>query len=166
MQFFRCTDTKRKKKGHHHLLCLHLLPTLYLIPRPPSCTYPATPHPALKPPITRQEPRPRRPLERRNRTHLPLNLSHRRPFLGDPVAHRSVVPCGEEQPRSSRPRGMSVDVPNSPQHGRLVGRKPTIPEAPRMDPKLLPIEVTQLKHAMLGQERVCMVPRASVFYAQ
>ena len=51
-----------------------------------------------------------------------------------------------------------MDPINPPQHSCLVLWKTPIPELPGMDPKLLPIEVTQFKHAMLGQERVCMVP--------
>ena len=33
-----------------------------------------------------------------------------------------------------------------------------MPEAPRMDPQLLPIEVPYLQHAVLSQNRVSMAP--------
>ena len=55
-----------------------------------------------------------------------------------------------------------MDIPRPAQHGSLVLRQPPIPKAPRMHPELLPVKVPDLEHAMLGKERVGMVPAPPV----
>ena len=51
-----------------------------------------------------------------------------------------------------------MDIPHPAQHCSLVCREPSIPEAPRMDPQLLLIEIPHLQHGKLGKEGVGMVP--------
>ena len=51
-----------------------------------------------------------------------------------------------------------MHIPHPTEHGLLIYRQPSIPETPRMNTQLLPVEVIHLQHAKLGQERVSMVP--------
>ena len=53
---------------------------------------------------------------------------------------------------------MTMDIPSPAQHGRLILRQSPIPKTPRMDPELLPVKIPHLKHAMLGKERISMIP--------
>ena len=51
-----------------------------------------------------------------------------------------------------------MDVRRPAKHGSLTLRQQASPEAPRVDPQLLPVEVPDLKHSIMGQELVCIVP--------
>ena len=53
---------------------------------------------------------------------------------------------------------MPMNTPNPAQHGRLILRQLAIPEAPGMDPQLLPVEIPNLEHAQLSQQRISMTP--------
>ena len=59
---------------------------------------------------------------------------------------------------------MSMDIPNPTKHGGLVLRELPIPEAPSVDPELLPVEVIYLQHAILGKEWVGMVQATPAIY--
>ena len=87
------------------------------------------------------------PFKRPQGYRPPLCLRHRRPLPRHPIPHRPVVPCWQVKPHPCCPSPIPMDPINPPQHSCLVLWKTPIPELPGMDPKLLPIEVPQFKHA-------------------
>ena len=107
--------------------------------------------------IFRQKGPPGPTLEGRKGRNPPQLYRDRCPLLRDPVPNRPVVPCRKKQRRARRPCGMGMHTPHPPQHGSLILRQPTPPEAPCMDPELLPVEVPHLQHPMLRKKRVRMV---------
>ena len=59
--------------------------------------------------------------------------------------------------QACRSSSVRMDIPHPAKHRSLVFWQLTIPETPRMDPQLLPIQVPNLQHGKLGKEGVGMV---------
>ena len=57
-----------------------------------------------------------------------------------------------------------MDIPNPTKHGGLVFGQLPIPEAPSMNPNLLPVKVPYFQHPMLGKEWVSMVQSMPALY--
>ena len=116
--------------------------------RSPRCVRPSLPLPCAdiaastpKSPIHPQETRPRPPLESRQGTHPPLGRIKRGALRWDPISHRTVVPRGQIQARPCRPGAITMHILYPAKHGPLVLRQLPIPEPPRVNPQLLPVEV-------------------------
>ena len=145
----------RSHQAAHHLLSHLQFPTVrsHLV-----TTYPASRISTSKRPILSQERSPGPPFKSRQRSNPPLGLCQGSPLPWDPIPHHAVIPGHHCQTAPRRPGGIPMQIIRPCQHGSLTTRQKPILKPPGMHPKLLPVEVTYLYHAILSKKGVCMVP--------
>ena len=109
-----------------------------------------------KRPIPCKKPSPGPPVKSRKGTHPPLGLCKGSPLLWDPITQNPVIPSHHCQATPCQPGSMSMQISSPCQHGSLTSRQEPILKPPGMHPELLPVEVTNLQHAILRKEWICM----------
>ena len=105
-----------------------------------------------KRPVLRQKSIPGSPFKSSQRPHPPLGLCQRGPLLWDSVPYHPMVPSCHRQTTPCRPGGVPMKISRPCQHSSLTTWQQPIVKPPCVHSQLLPVDVTNLKHAILRAE--------------